>query len=69
MEAAGGTLANVVQCTIYISDIAHWAEVDKIYNAFFFAVPVLPARAVIPVREMRYGAHVEIQSIAVMDAR
>ncbi len=63
----GGTMANLVQCTIYISDIAHWAEVDGVYGAFFSGVPVLPARAVVPVREMHYGAHIEIQPIAVMD--
>jgi len=64
VEAAGGTLANIVQCTIYISDIAHWAEVNGIYGAFFAKVPVLPARAVVPVKEMHYGAHIEIQAIA-----
>src|SRR5260221_6052684 len=25
VEAAKGTVADIVQCTIYISDIAHWA--------------------------------------------
>lgn len=66
VEAAGGTIANLVQCTIYICDIAHWSEVDKIYSAFFFGVPVLPARAVIPVKEMHEGAHIEIQAVAVL---
>jgi 2-iminobutanoate/2-iminopropanoate deaminase len=67
VEAAGGTMGNIVQCTVYISDIAHWLEVDKVYSAFFFGVPVLPARTVIPVKEMHYGAHIEIQAIAVID--
>jgi len=30
----------------------HWAEVNGIYGAFFGEVPVLPARAVVPVKEM-----------------
>jgi 2-iminobutanoate/2-iminopropanoate deaminase len=64
VEAADGTIANIVQCTIYISDIEHWAEVNGIYGAFFSEVPVLPARAVVPVKEMHYGAHIEIQAIA-----
>ena len=64
VEAAGGTLAHLVQCTIYISDIAHWAEVDKVYGTFMSAGPVLPARAVIPVKEMHYGAQIEIQAVA-----
>jgi 2-iminobutanoate/2-iminopropanoate deaminase len=64
LEAAGGTMAHMVQCTIYISDITHWAEVDKVYGSFMTGVPVLPARAVVPVKEMHYGAHIEIQAIA-----
>lgn len=66
VEAAEGTIADIVQCTIYVSDIAHWAEVDGIYGAFFADVPVLPARAVVPVKELHYGAHIEIQAIAVL---
>jgi len=66
VEAAGGTIADVVQCTIYISDIAHWTEVNGVYGAFFFGVPVLPARAVVPVQEMHYGARIEIQAVAVL---
>lgn len=67
VKAAEGTVANIVQCTIYISDIAHWAEVDVVYGAFFSGVPVLPARAVVPVKELHYGAHIEIQAIAVLN--
>jgi 2-iminobutanoate/2-iminopropanoate deaminase len=68
VEAAEGTIADVVQCTIYISDIAHWTEVDAIYGAFFSGVPVLPARVVVPVKEMHYGARIEIQAVAVLSA-
>jgi len=67
VEAAEGTIADIVQCTIYISDIGHWAEVNGIYGAFFGEVPVLPARAVVPVKEMHYGAHIEIQAIAFLN--
>jgi len=31
---------------------------------FFSEVPVLPASAVLPVKEMHFGIHVEIQAIA-----
>jgi 2-iminobutanoate/2-iminopropanoate deaminase len=64
VEAAEGTVADIVQCTIYISEIAHWTEVNDIYGAFFADVPVLPARAVVPVTEMHFGARIEIQAIA-----
>jgi 2-iminobutanoate/2-iminopropanoate deaminase len=64
VEAAGGTMANLVQCTIYISEVSHWAEVNAVYGGFFAGVSVLPARAIVPVKEMHHGAHVEIQAIA-----
>jgi 2-iminobutanoate/2-iminopropanoate deaminase len=67
VEAADGTIANIVQCTIYISDVEHWAEVNKVYGAFFAKVPVLPARTVVPVKEMHYGAHIEIQAMALLN--
>ena len=67
VEAAEGTIADIVQCTVYISDLVHWAEVNGIYGAFFSEVPVLPARAVVPVKEMHYGAHIEIQAVAVLN--
>jgi hypothetical protein len=52
---------------MYISDIEHWAEVKGIYGAFFSKVAVLPARAVVPVKELHYGAHIEIQAIAFLN--
>jgi enamine deaminase RidA (YjgF/YER057c/UK114 family) len=36
-------------------------------RCFFSQVPVLPARAVVPVKEMHYSAHIEIQVIAVLN--
>jgi len=64
VDAAGGTLRNVAACTIYITDIESWGEVNTVYGTFFSEVSVLPARAVVPVKPMKYGARVEIQAIA-----
>jgi enamine deaminase RidA (YjgF/YER057c/UK114 family) len=57
MEAAEGTVADILQCTIYITDISHWTEVNGIYGALFQDVPVLPARAVVPIKEMHWCTH------------
>ena len=67
VEAAGGKLANVVQCTVYISDLSFWDEVDRTYADLFSDVAVLPARAVVPVKDLHYGARIEVQAVAVMD--
>lgn len=64
LDAAQGKLSDVIQCTLYLSDITLWAEVEAIYGAFFAEVPVLPARTVVPVKEMHFGARIEIQAVA-----
>ena len=64
LKGAGGNLSDLVQCTIYISDVGHWIEVDRIYTNFLSGVSVPPARAIVPVKELHYGALIEIQAIA-----
>lgn len=67
LEAGGGKLADLVQVTIYISDIAMWPEVDAVYRAFLSGVSVPAARAVVPVGTLHYGALIEIQAIACLE--
>lgn len=64
VEAAGGNLSNLVQVTIYITDIEHWPAINTAYKEVLGAVSVPPARAVVPVKELHYGALVEIQATA-----
>lgn len=64
VEAAGGNLCDLVQVTIYITDIEHWPTINTVYKEVLGAVPVPPARAVVPVKELHYGALVEIQAVA-----
>jgi 2-iminobutanoate/2-iminopropanoate deaminase len=67
VEAAGGKLGNIVQCTIYLSDLDLWTKVDEAYASFFSGLPAPPARAIIPVKQMHYGSQIEIQAIAYLD--
>ena len=64
LEAAGATLASLVQVTVYVSDIAEWPAVNAAYRQCMAAVAVPPARAVVPVKELHYGARIEIQAVA-----
>lgn len=67
VEAGGSDLRHVLKTTVYITDIEHWNEVNRIYGEFFNEEP--PARAVVPVKELHYGALIEIEAIAaVIDA-
>lgn len=52
----------VVQCRVYITDINHWDEFNKVYSEFFGDHK--PARAVVPVKELHYGCLVEIEAVA-----
>ena len=65
LEAAGGTVQDLAQVTVYITDLAHWPEFNAVYEKFLGEVKVPPARAVVPVNALNKGALVEIQAIAV----
>lgn len=64
VKAAGGTFSSLVQVSIYITDIAHWPDINAVYKELLCDVPVPPARAVVPIKELHYGALVEIQAVA-----
>jgi 2-iminobutanoate/2-iminopropanoate deaminase len=64
LEAAGSGLDRVLQMTVYISDISHWGEVNRVYAEVMGEHR--PARAVVPTRDLHYGYLVEIQAIAAL---
>jgi len=66
LEAAGGTIDDLAQVTVYITDLAHWPEFNATYEKVLGAVKVPPARAVVPVGALNKGALCEIQAIAVL---
>ncbi len=63
-EAAGGTLADAVKLTIYLTDLSNFAKVNEIM-ARYFAQPY-PARAAVGVKELPKGAVVEADAILVL---
>ena len=67
VEAAGGTIHDLAQVTVYITDLAHWPAFNAAYERFLGAVKAPPARAVIPITALNKGALCEIQAIAVIN--
>jgi 2-iminobutanoate/2-iminopropanoate deaminase len=65
LEAAGSGLDQLLQVTIYISDVSHWGEVNRVYAEVLGAHR--PARAVVPVGDLHYGYLVEIQATAAVN--
>jgi len=62
LVAAGSGLDQVLQMTIYVSDIELWAGVNTAYSRMMGGHK--PARAVVPVKDLHYGYQIEIQAIA-----
>ncbi len=60
-EAAGGTLANVVKLSVFLTDMTHFAKVNEIM-ATYFSMPY-PARAAVGVAALPRGARVEMECI------
>ena len=62
LAEAGLARDSVVQCRVYIPDVAYWDEVNTVYADFFGAHK--PARVVVPSRDLHGGALVEIEAVA-----
>ena len=60
-RAAGTSLAKSVRCTIYLVDLADFAEVNRIYGESFTAP--FPARATVQVAALPKGGRVEIDAV------
>lgn len=65
-EAAGGTLADAVKLTVYLTDLAHFARVNEIMARH--CDQPYPARAAIGVAALPRGALVEADAILVLGA-
>jgi reactive intermediate/imine deaminase len=60
-RAAGGSLADAVKVTVFLTDLAHFAKVNEIMAQY---VPEpWPARAAVGVSQLPKGARVEVECI------
>ena len=60
-EAAGGSLADAVKVTVFLTDLANFAKVNEIMAQY---VPEpWPARAAVGVSQLPRGARVEVECI------
>ena len=62
--AAGGSLANAVRVTIYLTDLAHFPVVNEVMAEF--CKEPYPARVTIGVAQLPRGAAVEVDGILVL---
>ena len=64
VAAAGASLDDVVKATIYLTDLAHFALVNKVM-ADYFREPY-PARAAVGVAALPRGAQIEVECIVAL---
>ncbi|HEY7815927.1 MAG TPA: RidA family protein [Nakamurella sp.] len=62
LRAVGLDYADVVKCTLYITDFADFAAVNAVYREFFQGD--LPTRATVQVTALALGAQFEIEVMA-----
>ena len=63
-EAAGASLRRAVRVSVYMTDLAAFAEVNDAYAGFFGEDP--PARVAIGVAQLPRGAYVEIDAVVAL---
>ena len=62
LEETGLTMSNVIKTTVFLADMADFADMNAVY-AEFFAKP-FPARSAVAVKSLPKGALVEIEVVA-----
>lgn len=63
-EAAGGTLANIVKLSVYLTDLSHFPLVNEAMSEHF--LEPYPARLAIGVAALPRGAKVEMDGVMVL---
>lgn len=63
LTEAGLDMGDVVKTTVFLADMADFAEMNEVY-AQFFSAP-FPARSAVAVKTLPKGARVEIECVAV----
>ena len=65
LSAGGSSLSSVVKFTVYLTDLAHYATLNGVFERYFAEDP--PARSVVQVTALPLGATVEIEAVALRD--
>jgi 2-iminobutanoate/2-iminopropanoate deaminase len=65
-RVVGAEIDDVIRCTVFVTDIAHWDEANRAYAAFFGSHR--PARSIVPCNPLHFGALVEIEAMIAVNA-
>lgn len=68
LASAGGSLANIVKTTVFLTSMSDFGAMNEVYARYFEASErPLPARSTVAVAELPRKALVEIEYVAVLD--
>ena len=65
LEAHGYTMANLIKCTVMLTDMSEWSAFNEVYKTFFAGNH--PARSAFGANGLALGARVEVECIAATD--
>ena len=65
LKAAGSNMNLVLKMTVFVADIELWERVNDVYSRVMGEHR--PARAIIPIKDLRHGFLIEIDAIATTD--
>lgn len=63
LKAGGSSFAQVIKCSVFVSDIENFGKINTIYSEYFDA-DTAPARALVEVANLPKYVNVEISCIA-----
>lgn len=63
LKEADMTLENIVKCSIFMTDLGQFSEMNSVYGSYFSAVP--PARETVQVSKLPMNVPIEISCIAI----
>ncbi len=65
VEGKGGTMADIVKCTVFLLNMSDYGAMNEVYREYF--PENQPARSAVGVSELVANALIEIECIAVID--
>ncbi len=65
VEAAGSSMTAVVKCLVFLTDIANFQTMNKVYHTYFPSDP--PARSTVAVKDLPGESPMEIECFAHVD--
>lgn len=64
LKAGGTDLSHVVQCTVYLRDLADFEAMNEMYSRFFPSQ--CPARTTIQAADLVHGIKIEVDAVALI---